>query len=313
MHTEISRPKPTRAGSSATGTGSAVQRRPAVLYTAGFTAAVLAAVGLAILITAWGSRVTTSGPGAASGGEGGHAVSGTLDSAGRFLLVVAVVVGLTHLAGRLAHRIGQPPVVGELATGLLLGPMALGIVAPGLAGWLFPPAVVAATGMTAQLGLVAFMFLMGTELHLASLRGQGRVAASVSLASMAVPFRLPGHLQQQPLLGIEAARLPGRDAEERGVEAVDVVEERPDAAVGAGRALSGRVVEVGRPAFRRHRADGVGAGVEQAAQLPQGADTAGKTAPGAHYGDRFVARACHSTPGSGTAVGHGRAGACRAR
>jgi len=185
----IVNPRPKSSPSAANGVAGtpSPRRRPSVLYLTGFTAAVLAAVGLAVLITAWGSRVTTSAEGGTAHGNG-HAVSGALDSAGRFLLAVAVVIGLTNLAGRLAERVGQPPVVGELATGLLLGPMALGILVPELTAWLFTPAVVAATGMTAQLGLVAFMFLMGTELHLTSLRGQGRVAASVSLASMAVPF-----------------------------------------------------------------------------------------------------------------------------
>ncbi len=37
--------------------------------------------------------------------------------------------------------------------------------------------------------------------------------------------RLPGHLQDQPLLGVHGQRLAGADAEEAGVEAGDVVDE----------------------------------------------------------------------------------------
>ena len=37
--------------------------------------------------------------------------------------------------------------------------------------------------------------------------------------------RLPGHLEQQPLLRVHARRLARRDAEELGVEPIDVVEE----------------------------------------------------------------------------------------
>src|SRR5207245_2392917 len=40
----------------------------------------------------------------------------------QLLLAVAVVVGLCKAAGWLAHRIGQPPVIGEIIAGIVLGP-----------------------------------------------------------------------------------------------------------------------------------------------------------------------------------------------
>lgn len=184
--------------------GPAPARRRSLRYATGYLAAVAAALGLAVLITSWGARVTGE-PTARQAPDSGHAISGVLDTAGHFLLVVALVIALTNLAGRVALRLGQPPVVGELVTGLLLGPMVLGLLAPGLSDWLFSPTAVGGIGMTAQLGLVAFMFLMGTEVQLGALRGQGRVAATVSLASMAVPF-LGGLLLAVPFYAARAGQ-----------------------------------------------------------------------------------------------------------
>ena len=50
------------------------------------------------------------------------------------ILIVSAVIVLAWAAGRLAHRAGQPPVVGELAAGIALGPSVLGLVAPDLSG-----------------------------------------------------------------------------------------------------------------------------------------------------------------------------------
>src|SRR5947208_15653873 len=55
-----------------------------------------------------------------------------------FLLQLSVLLLLALCLGRLARRLGLPAVVGELATGVLLGPSVFGRVAPGVSGWLLP-------------------------------------------------------------------------------------------------------------------------------------------------------------------------------
>ena len=54
------------------------------------------------------------------------------------LAQLAVILLVSRLVGWLFTRIGQPRVVGEMATGILLGPTLFGAVAPALRGALFP-------------------------------------------------------------------------------------------------------------------------------------------------------------------------------
>jgi hypothetical protein len=59
----------------------------------------------------------------------------------RLFATIVVVVMAAHLLGALAHRLGQPRVVGEMVAGLLLGPSGLGAVAPSAASALIPLAM----------------------------------------------------------------------------------------------------------------------------------------------------------------------------
>ncbi|MGM1064041.1 cation:proton antiporter [Saccharothrix sp. Mg75] len=109
-------------------------------------------------------------------------------TAARFLVAVGVVLAASHLLGLLFARLGQPPVVGEITGGLLVGPSALGAVWPRGQQALFTPEVTDGLALAAQLGVVTFMFLLGAELRLERVTGSERVVGLVVVGSIAVPF-----------------------------------------------------------------------------------------------------------------------------
>jgi Kef-type K+ transport system membrane component KefB len=109
------------------------------------------------------------------------------------LLLLAQIAGIlvaARLVGRGIALIGQPRVVGEMLAGIMLGPSLLGWVAPGLSHSLFPPGSLGFLSALSQIGLVFFMFLVGLELDLTLLRGQGKAAVVTSHASIIAPFFL---------------------------------------------------------------------------------------------------------------------------
>ncbi|MEO3814469.1 cation:proton antiporter [Sphaerisporangium sp. B11E5] len=103
------------------------------------------------------------------------------------LLDLVIVLGAARLLGLLARKIGQPPVIGEIVAGILLGPTLLG---PWLGDDLFGPDIRPALSALANVGLVLFMFVVGLELDQKLVRGKGKAAASIALGSSGVPFVL---------------------------------------------------------------------------------------------------------------------------
>ena len=103
---------------------------------------------------------------------------------------IAIIMVVARLFGRLAIKIGQPPVVGEIVAGLAMGPSLLGLLPGDLDGRLFPPEVLPYLNILAQLGLVLFMFIVGIELDMLLIRGRERTAGTISAASVALPFAL---------------------------------------------------------------------------------------------------------------------------
>ncbi|MEU6219579.1 cation:proton antiporter [Streptomyces sp. NPDC047022] len=101
-------------------------------------------------------------------------------------LVLLVGAGL----GRLAQRLKQPAVVGEILAGILLGPSVLGLLPGHLTTRIFPAEVRTLLSAVSQVGLVLFMFVVGWEFEKRLVRPHARLAASVSLSSIAVAFGL---------------------------------------------------------------------------------------------------------------------------
>ena len=84
----------------------------------------------------------------------------------------------------------QPPVIGEVVAGILLGPSLLGRLAPDAAGWLLPASVAPYLGILSQLGVILYMFTVGLELNADLLRDRGHATVAISHASIVFPFVL---------------------------------------------------------------------------------------------------------------------------
>ncbi|MGZ4430634.1 MAG: cation:proton antiporter, partial [Gaiellales bacterium] len=54
------------------------------------------------------------------------------------LAALALLLVSAHTCGYVFARLRQPPVIGEIVGGLLLGPTLLGRLAPSVHEWLFP-------------------------------------------------------------------------------------------------------------------------------------------------------------------------------
>ena len=126
------------------------------------------------------------------------------------LVQLAVIIMAARLGATVARRLGQPSVVGEIVAGLLLGPSVFGAVAPDLFAVVFRGPAGQGGGLEAaltgfsQVGLVLLLFLIGIEFDFSHIRRQGRPAALISLAGVAVPFGLG--------LGLAVAMAPRLEA-----------------------------------------------------------------------------------------------------
>lgn len=108
----------------------------------------------------------------------------------RLLVQLFVVIALAQLAGRVCRRIGQPAVVGEIITGIVLGPSLLGLLAPELFAFVFPTDSLGALRLLSEVGVCLFMFVVGMELDVRQVQRNSHVAIAVSHVSIAFPYLL---------------------------------------------------------------------------------------------------------------------------
>ena len=101
-------------------------------------------------------------------------------------LAAVIVVG--QLIGRLFAIVGQPPVIGEVLAGILLGSSLLG---PRISAFVLPPEIAPYLQVISQLGVILYMFMVGLDLNAGLIKGRCAYAGYVACQySSSLSFRI---------------------------------------------------------------------------------------------------------------------------
>ncbi len=173
-----------RSPAAVRGTAARSPRRLSIL--AGYLLMLAAAVGLFFLIRGYGETLV-----APPSDAGDHkSLVHKRELLVPVLFCLAAVIALGRVMGRLFASLRQPPVIGEVLAGIMLGPSLLNYIHPNLAAWVLPADAAPHLGIIAQFGIILYMFLVGLELNAGLLRQRAQATVAVSHASIVAPFLL---------------------------------------------------------------------------------------------------------------------------
>ena len=108
------------------------------------------------------------------------------------LVQLALLLLVARIGASISRALGLPAVVGELASGIVLGPTVFGHYAPAHFAAIFPqtPEQFHLLEVVGLLGMVLLLLITGLETDLKLLRNLGRAAVVASVLGMLVPFAL---------------------------------------------------------------------------------------------------------------------------
>ncbi|WP_327726831.1 cation:proton antiporter [Streptomyces sp. NBC_00487] len=114
----------------------------------------------------------------------------TISDTARILIVLTGFLVAAHVGGYVFARLRQPPVIGEITGGLLLGASALGLMAPSVSAWLVPSSSATAhtLGAVYQLGTILMVFLAGLEMRQSGLGAERRTVVFTTATGLVIPF-----------------------------------------------------------------------------------------------------------------------------
>jgi Kef-type K+ transport system membrane component KefB len=151
-------------------------------------ALMIGGVLVAYLVIRWYGEGLTSAVPVPMKPSTGAAGSSSPDVMLHVLLALIVVIVMARTLGALFRAIHQPPVIGEIIAGIVLGPSVLGHLAPGVASYVLPASIAPFLNVIAQVGVILYMFLVGLELDPKLLRNRGHATIAISHASILAPF-----------------------------------------------------------------------------------------------------------------------------
>ncbi len=106
------------------------------------------------------------------------------------ILQVALLLLAARAGGELMRRLGQPPVIGNLLAGIILGYSVLGKIFPGVWAVLFPIEAVQSylLEVVAWLGVIFLITLTGMEVDIGLIRQQGKSVVWLGVMGIGVSF-----------------------------------------------------------------------------------------------------------------------------
>src|SRR5256886_7872664 len=111
---------------------------------------------------------------------------------GQIFLQLIVILLTVQVFGFLGKCVGQPRVIGEILAGLALGPTLLGTIFPQVEATVFPSSALPTLQTLGDIGLVLYMFSLGTHFDTHAMLKQGRKATVVSLSGVLLPLAMGG-------------------------------------------------------------------------------------------------------------------------
>lgn len=104
-----------------------------------------------------------------------------------FLFQTCLILATCNLIHMPFAKIRQPKVISEVIAGIILGPTVFGQI-PNYMDTVFPENSIPGLNLTANLGIILFMFFLGLEVDEEFIKRHLKTALSIGLITLAVPF-----------------------------------------------------------------------------------------------------------------------------
>ncbi|QLG74780.1 hypothetical protein HG535_0H01060 [Zygotorulaspora mrakii] len=104
-----------------------------------------------------------------------------------FLFQACLILATCNLIHIPFSKLRQPKVISEVIAGVVLGPTVLGQI-PNFTDTVFPSSSIPGLNLTANLGIILFMFFLGLEVDTGFIKRHLKKALAIGLVTLAIPF-----------------------------------------------------------------------------------------------------------------------------